>query len=147
MALLQICTMPLGLRLPSPATLLFNRQVRGIMPTLDYKPIKCNCDDEHHNRLVTRQKKNSNDNATTLSHIPLESTAAVQREDGRLWTHGKVVNAGDHNHHDRSYIGQLTTTGKQITRNRCHIKPTNITADSYIQHHTNRHHIRTTDPL
>ena len=59
MALLQICTLPLGLGLPSPATLLFNRQVRGIMPILDCKPIECDCDDEHHNRLVTRQKKNN----------------------------------------------------------------------------------------
>ena len=106
MALLQICTMLLGLGLPSPATLLFNRQ----------------------------------------SHIPLRSTVVVQREDGRPWTHGTVVNTGDHNHHDRSYIVQLTMTGKQITRNRHHIKPTNIITDSYIQHHTNRHHIRTTDP-
>ena len=58
-----------------------------------------------------------------------------------------VVNTGNHNHHERSYIMQLTTTGKQITRNRCHTKPTSITTYSYIQHHTNRHHIRTTDPL
>ena len=117
------------------------------MPILDHKLIKHDCDDKHHNRLVTRQKKNSNDNATALSHIPLGSTVAIQREDGRPWTHGTVVNTGNDNHYDRSYIVQLTTTGKQITRNRCHIKPTNITADSYVQHHTKRHHIRTADPL
>ena len=57
MALLQIHTMPLRLGLPSPATLLFNRQVRGIMLILDCKPIECDCDDKHHNRLVTRKKK------------------------------------------------------------------------------------------
>ena len=147
MALLQICTTPLGPGLPSPATLLFNGQVRSIMPVLDHKPIKHDCDDKHHNRLVARQDKNSNDNATILSHIPLGSTTAVQREDGRLWTHGMVVNTSNQNHHDRSYIVQLTTTGQWITRNRCHIKPTSITVNSYIQHHTNRHHIRTTDPL
>ena len=55
MALLQICTMPLGLGLPSPATLLFNRQVRGIMPVLDCEPIEHDCDDKHHSRLVARQ--------------------------------------------------------------------------------------------
>ena len=112
MALLQIHAMPLGLGLPSPATWLFNRQVRGIMPVMDCKLIKCDCDDEHQNRLVKRQKKNSNDNATILSHIPLGSTVVVQREDDRLWTHRMVVNTGDHNHHDRSYIVQLTTTVK-----------------------------------
>ena len=35
-----------------------------------------------------------------------------QREDGGLRTHGTVVNTDNHNHHDRSYIVQLTTTGK-----------------------------------
>ena len=39
MALLQICTTPLGLGLPSLVTLLFNRQVWGIMPVLDCKPM------------------------------------------------------------------------------------------------------------
>ena len=82
MALLQICTTPLGPGLPSPATLLFNRQVGGIMPVLDCKLIEHACDDEHHNRLVARQDKNSNDNATIHSHIPLGSTVAVQQEDG-----------------------------------------------------------------
>ena len=33
MALLQICTTPLGPGVTSPTTLLFNRQVRGIMPS------------------------------------------------------------------------------------------------------------------
>ena len=82
MVLLQICTMLLGLGLPSPATLLFNRQVSSIMPVLDHKLIKCDCDDEHHNRLVARQDKNSNDNVTILSHMPSGSTVAVQQEDG-----------------------------------------------------------------
>ena len=36
-ALLQICTTPLGPGLPSPVTILFNRQVQGIMPVLDCK--------------------------------------------------------------------------------------------------------------
>ena len=58
------------------------------------------------------KKKDNNDNTTTLSHIPLGSTVAVQRKDSGLWTHGIVVNTGHHNHHDRSYIVQLTTTGK-----------------------------------
>ena len=39
MALLQICTTLLGQGLLSLATLLFNRQVHGIMPVLDHKPM------------------------------------------------------------------------------------------------------------
>ena len=54
MALLQICTMPLGQGLSSPATFMFNGQVRGIMPVLDCKPIRQDYDDDHHNKLVDK---------------------------------------------------------------------------------------------
>ena len=55
-----------------------------------------------------------------------------------------VVGTGDHNHHDRSYTIQLTTNGRCITHNRQHIKPTTITADSYLQYQsTKQSHTRT----
>ena len=38
MSLLQICMMPLGQVLLSPATLMFRRQVCSIMPVMDQKP-------------------------------------------------------------------------------------------------------------
>ena len=44
-ALLQIRTMPIGQGLPSPATLMFHRQVQDIMPVVDGKPIGQDCDD------------------------------------------------------------------------------------------------------
>ena len=47
MALLQIHTTPFGPGLLSPATLLFDRQVQGIMPVLDCKCIGQDCDDDH----------------------------------------------------------------------------------------------------
>ena len=47
MAPLQICTTPLGQGLPSSVTLMFNRQVCGIMPVLDHKNITQDCDDCH----------------------------------------------------------------------------------------------------
>ena len=40
---------------------MFNRQVQGIMPVLDHKPIGQDCDDDHHSKLVDRQGKNDND--------------------------------------------------------------------------------------
>ena len=61
MALLQIHTTPLCQGLPHPATLMFNRQVHGIMPVLDWKPIGKDYDDEHHSKLLDRQHKNNND--------------------------------------------------------------------------------------
>ena len=57
MALLQIRTTPLGQGLPSPAMLLFNCLVCGIMPVMDRKPTKIDSDDEHHKNLMHRQGK------------------------------------------------------------------------------------------
>ena len=57
MALLQIRTTPMGQGLPSPAMLLFNHMVCGIMPMIDRKPISIDNDDEHHKNLMHRQGK------------------------------------------------------------------------------------------
>ena len=78
MALLQICTTPLGQGLLSPATLMLNRQVCGIMPVLDGKPTGQDCDDDNHNKLVDRQQKNNNITSLVLAYIPIGSTVAVQ---------------------------------------------------------------------
>ena len=99
-ALLQICTTPLGQGLLSLATLLFNRQVRGIMPVLDHKPIGKDNDDEHHSKLIDRQYKNNNGASPVFASIPIGSAVVVQQEDSRPWTHGMIGNMGDHNHHD-----------------------------------------------
>ena len=56
MALLQICTTPLGQGLLSPATLLFNCLVCGVMPVIDRKPIGGDNDDKHHSKLQGAQK-------------------------------------------------------------------------------------------
>ena len=139
--------MPIGQGLPSLATFLFNRQVPGIMPVVDCKPIGQDCDDNHHSKLVDRQGKNDNDTSPVFSNIPIGSVVVVQHEDIGPWTHGTVVDMGDHNHHDRSYIIQLTTNGRCISRNRWHIKPTTETADKYLQHQSNRQSNTKTDPL
>ena len=139
--------MPIVQGLPSPATLMFNRQVGGIMPVVDCKPIKQDCDDDPHSKLIDRQGKNDNDTSSMFSNIPIGSAVAVQCEDGGPWTHGTVVDMGDHNNHDRSYIIQLTKNGRCISRNRGHIKPTTVTADTYLQHQSNKQSNTKTDPL
>ena len=80
MALLQICTTPLGQDLPSHATLLFNCLVCGIMPVIDRKPIGRDNDSEHHNKLIHRQHKNdtNNDASPVFAPIPIGSTVVVQ---------------------------------------------------------------------
>ena len=71
MALLQICTTPLGQGLLSLTTLMFNWQVCGIMPVLDQKPIGKDYDDKHHSRLLERQHKNNNDASPIFASIPI----------------------------------------------------------------------------
>ena len=117
------------------------------MPVLDCKPIGQDHDDNHHNKLVDRQQRNNNDASPVFSHIPIGSNVAVQQEDSGSWTHGMIVGTGDHNHHDRSYMIQLTTNGRGITCNRCHIKPTSITADTYLQYQSTKQSHTRTDPL
>ena len=112
MALLQIHTTLLGQGLSSQATLKCNRQVCSIMPLLDHRPIRQDCDDDHHSKLVDRQHKNNNDASPVFASIPTGSAVAVQLEDGGLWTNGTIVGMEDHNHHDRAYTIQLTTNGR-----------------------------------
>ena len=78
MALLQIHTTPLGHRLLSPAMLMFNRPVCGIMPILDHKPLVKDFDDDSHAKLIERQQKNNNDTSTIFPCIPIGSAVAVQ---------------------------------------------------------------------
>ena len=88
------------------------------MPVLDCKPIRQGHDDDHYGKLMDRQHKNDNDTPPVFSYIPIGSAVAVQQEDGGPWTHGMVVDRGDHNHHGRSYTIQLTTISRCITWNR-----------------------------
>ena len=124
-----------------------NWQVCGFMPVLDWKPIGEDYDDEHHGKLIDRQHMNNNDASPIFTSIPIGSAVVVQWEDGRLWTHGTVVDTGDHNHHDHAYIIPLTTNGRRITCNRQHIKPTSVTVDACLQYHTTKHSNTQTDPL
>ena len=147
MTMLQVRTTPLEKGLPSPAKLLFNCLVRGIMPVMDRQPINIDNDDKHHKNLMHRQAKSDQDSDTSKNFmsIPIGSTVAVQQEDGGLWTHSTVVGKGNHNHHNRSYKIQVTKTGRIITHNRQHIKPTPITAENFLHNQVNKH--TKTDPL
>ena len=78
MALLQICTMPLGQGLLRLATYMFNRQVCGIMPVVDCKLLIKDSDGNHHNKLIYRQQKSTNDASAIFPCIPIGSAAAVQ---------------------------------------------------------------------
>ena len=147
MVLLQIRTTAVGQGLPSPATLLFNHPVCGIMPVMDRKPINIDNDDEHHKNLMHRQGKNNQNNDTSriLVSIPTGSTVVVQQEDRGLKSHGTITGKGNHNHHSRTYKIQVTNTGIIITHNRQHIKPTPITTEDYMCYQASKQ--TKTDPL
>ena len=69
--------MPLGQGLPSPATLMFNIKVQSIMPVLDCKAIRQDCDDDHHKKLIDRQYKNYNDGSPVFPYIPIASAVVL----------------------------------------------------------------------
>ena len=117
------------------------------MPVIDCKPIQQDCDYDHHSILVDRQGKNDNNTSPGFSNIPIGSAVAVQHEDGGPWTHRTIVDMGNHNHHDMSYVIQLTTKGRHISRNRWHIRSTRVIADKYLQHQSNKQSNIKTDLL
>ena len=55
LTLLQIRTTPLGPGLPSPAMLVFNCCIKGIMLMIKKYPISADSDDDHYKVLVARQ--------------------------------------------------------------------------------------------
>ena len=56
-ALLQICMTPLKPGLPSPATILFNHPIIGIMPIINIPPVGRDNDEEHYEVLIKKQTK------------------------------------------------------------------------------------------
>ena len=86
----------------------------------------------------------NHDTPRIYASVPIGSTVVVQYEDGRLWAHGTVENKGDHNHNGRPYTTQMTKADWLITRNSKHVKPTQITAEQYLQDQLNKHVV--TDP-
>ena len=55
-ALLQNRMTPLGAGLPSPATMVFNHPIRGIILIISRPPIGINNNEEHYEALVNKQK-------------------------------------------------------------------------------------------
>ena len=72
---------PIGTGLPSPATMLFNRPIRTLLPQMNREPININADDEHCEALKACQD-NCNYTFKDSFSFPIGSTVAVQHEDG-----------------------------------------------------------------
>ena len=132
--LLQIRSPPLWPGLPNPTTLLFNNAIQGIMLIFSRTPLSPNNDDKHYEALVEKQTIKDKNHSTPSNYdfIPIESTVAVQWEDGGPWTDGTVVEKGDHNHDNRSYTVYIRKTGQLNTRNSKQVMTTQITAKQYL---------------
>ena len=106
---------PLGQGLPSPATMLFNCLIRGIMPVINRLLVGSNNDEEHHKVIIDRQSRNDkgDDTSKCFVSLPIQSTVVVQWEDRGAWIHGTIETKGDHNCHNRSYKIWITITGKR----------------------------------
>ena len=117
------------------------------MLIISRSPISVNNDEEHYEALVNRPVKDDKNQGTPRKYvsIPTGSTVAVQCKDGGPWTHGTLEGKGNHNHQEKSYNICITKTGWLVTRERKHIKPTQITAEQYLWDHLQKH--ATTDPL
>ena len=57
----------------------------------------------------------------------------MHREDGGPWMHWKITGHVTDNHNGRSYRVRVTNIGRVTTRMKRQIKPTNITAEDYLQ--------------
>ena len=92
-------------------------------------------DKVHYEVLVNRQTKDDKNQGTPRNYVSIHtgSTVAVQCEDGGLWTHGTVEGKGYHDHHEISYKICITKTGQLDTRNRKHMKLTQITQNNSFE--------------
>ena len=77
---------------PSPATMLFNCPIRGIMPVINRLPTGIDNDDVHHKVIIKKQAKNDKDKDTSPNFVflPTGSTLVVQHEDGGPCTHSMI---------------------------------------------------------
>ena len=77
-ALLQIQMTPLGPGFPSPATILFNCPIRGIMPKIN--------NEEHYEAILNRQTKDDKNQGNPRNYVFILTgpTIAVKCEDGGL---------------------------------------------------------------
>ena len=81
---MQRCSTLKRVGLPSPATVLFNRPIMGLLPHMNGDPININNDDMHYEVLETYKRKynNAKDTSKVPSVFIAGVTAAVQQDNG-----------------------------------------------------------------
>ncbi len=120
-------TTPIDAKGKSLAELLFNKQIRGLLLTRQYASSPA--DQEH---LIQRQERMMPNAPKLESKQLIEGQFVfVQKHDAGPWTHGTILENLGPDHAYRSYCVQLSMSGRKITCNIKHLKPTAITPGDY----------------
>ena len=124
MALLQIALTLITPRLPSPATLLFNRPAKGILPKISITLVLFDSDKSDHSALVNKQVHANEDEDTNknISFVPIESIVVVQCKETGPWACGTTMGHGSDDKNGRSYRIRVTKIENTTTRTKRHIK-------------------------
>ena len=119
---------PMITGLPSPITLLSNRQLRALLSQMNGELISFNADDKPYETLKACQDKylKGSDTKKNFPSFPIGSTVAVQHKDGGPWAHKVVEEADNTDHSGWSYIIS-DKTGRLIVYNVRHMCGTLIT--------------------
>ena len=99
-ALFQIRPTLIDTGMSSPATLLFNRSIKLLLPDIARDLINVNNDEEYYKVLKARQNAyiKNNDTHKESTFFSTGSSVPVWREDGSPWMHGMMIKGNEEDH-------------------------------------------------
>ena len=124
--LLQIRLTLIDAGLPSPAMLLFNRPIKGLLAQMNREPININNDDNQYEAHKTHQDSVLRTLILSKTTFPVGSTVAVQCEEGGPWMLRVIREANTSDHRGNSYIISVMKMGRLITWDLRHVNSTSV---------------------
>ena len=119
-SLLEYLATPVSSTLPSPATLMGRTNFKGLLPLRSEIS-------EFANEMRAKKELSQAHYSTAgknLRSVPIGTKVSYQDLQSSVWKFGKVIDI-----RGQSYVIQAET-GREITRNRVHIRPTNVSLQS-----------------
>ena len=132
LALLQIHSILIGVGLPSPTMMLFNRLISGLFPQMNTNPIHVNNTDLHFEALDIHQRKYDEGKNTWKdpSVFIARATVAVKQEDWGAWMHDIIGKSNNHRWH--SFTTLVTRSRRLIMQNLKHTHDTTVRPQEYL---------------